>query len=299
MRELDFIWMNDSFVSWQDARIHVLTHSLHYGAGVFEGIRFYQTDRGPALFRLDDHIDRFFYSASQIDLQINYPKADLIEVIRSLIKKNKLEQGYVRPLAYFGYGRMGMHPRDSVTDVSIAVWPWDAYLKKDLLSLGISKVKKINPDATNVRAKFTGVYVNSILSTQDAARRGYDEALLLDYRGNIAEGPVQNVFIVRENVLMTPKADNILAGITRDTVIKMLLDRDYNVIEKDISVEEFYQADEAFFVGTASEVAPIGSLDGNQIGEGKIGPLTAEMRDAYSDLVYGKLDKYLNWLTYV
>ncbi len=292
------VWMDDKFVDFKKARIHVLTHTFHYGDGVFEGIRFYKTKKGPAIFRLKDHIDRLFYSAKSMGMKIPYSKEHIIKTIIKLLKVNKLKQGYIRPLVYRGFG-MGLHPKTIPVKVLIAAWPWGSYLGERAVKVKISKVIRLHPKSTDSIAKISGGYYNSVLASIDATNSGYQEALLLDYQGNIAEGPGENFFIVKNKVIKTPSKSNILPGITRDSIIRIARDYRYRVKECILKPNDVYNADEAFFTGTAAEISAIGQIDKHKISNGKVGSVSKELHNLFLDVVHGRNKKYEKWLTYV
>lgn len=299
METTPFIWMNGQLIPWDQANTHVLTHTLHYGAGVFEGVRCYKTDNGVAVFRLREHIERLFYSAGVLQMEMKFTVEELMEAVLTTLRENKLEQGYVRPLVYLGYGKMGLNPAGAPTDVIIACWPWGKYLVHDALKVKISPYRRIHPDTTVVDAKIVGHYSNSILSV--LALKGTDchEALLLDCEGNVAEGPGENVFIVKDGAVLTPALGSILPGITRDSVMIMARDLGYEVREEIVSKEALFEADEVFFTGTAAEVTPIAVIDGHVYGDGTPGPITSKLREAYMDTVFARNSKYSHYLTYV
>ncbi len=299
MEETKFIWMDGKLVPWKDAKVHVLVHTLHYGAGVFEGVRFYETDKGPAVFRLKEHIDRLFYSADTLKMKLPYSKGEFIEAVKGTIKKNNISSGYIRPICFFGYGKMGLNPKGAPVNCSIAVWPWGKYLGEAAVKIKTSKYCRIHPKSTHADAKICGHYVNSIFASIEVKDAGYDEALLLDYKGNIAEGPGENIFIVKDNKLITPPLGTILKGITRASVIQLAKDLGIKVEEKTLTLKEAYNADEAFFTGTAAEVTAIESIDDKKIGKKAPGPITIKLRDAFMDIVHGKTEKYKDWLAYV
>lgn len=306
MEAIEFIWFNGKLVPWKEAKIHVLTHSLHYGSAAFEGIRAYSTDKGPAVFRLEEHVNRLFKSFSAFKKEIPFSREQITEAIKETIRANKLEECYIRPLVYHGgdnYDTMGINPTKAPVEVVIATWPWGAYLGKDVLKVKLSKYIRIHPESTVADAKITGHYVNSILSSLDAKEANCDEALLLDYKGYIAEGPGENIFIVKNKKLATPKLGTILPGITRKSVITIAKDLGYETEEKDLALEELLDADEAFFCGTAVEIAGISHVEGKVIGKnenaGKIGEITAQIKKEYLNAVHGKNKKYEKWLTYI
>lgn len=298
MVETKFIWLNGKFVRWKEAKVHLLSNALHYGSGVFEGIRFYETTKGPAVFRLKEHLERLFYSAEVIKIKIPFSKKDLLKAILDLIKINQLKEGYIRPIVFYGYGKMSLNPLGAEINVGIAAWPWSKYLK-ETAKVKISKFIRLHPRSVISDAKVSGYYVNSILATLDAQLSGYDEAILLDYRGYIAEGAGENIFIVKDKVLLTPKLGSILPGITRKTVIEIAKDLKIKTKEKDISVKELLNADEAFFTGTAAEITPVVQINNKLINKGKEGEITKRIREFFNEIKLGKVKKYLKWLTFV
>ncbi len=302
VEEVEWIWLNGEFVKWGEAKVHVLTHALHYGSGVFEGIRCYDTPKGSAVFRLKDHLKRLFYSAEVMGLKIPYKEKELYDTTLELIRKNKVKEAYIRPIVFFGYGKMGLNPVGAKVDVSISLWPWGAYLGEDGIKNGVRV--KISPwvrPPTNVmptNAKVNGNYVNSILAKVDAVETGYEDAILLDSKGNVAECTAENLFIVKDNVLITPPTDNTLKGITRDSIMKIALDFDIKVEERFFNKDKLYAADECFMTGTAAEVTPIREVDGNAIGEGKPGPITKKVQNKYYKAIHGKAPEYEKWLDF-
>ncbi len=295
--------MDGKFVDWDKATIHVLTHSLHYGLGVFEGIRCYETRSGPAIFRLDEHIDRLFSSAHIFLLDMPYTKKEIREAIIGTVKVNKIKECYIRPLVYIGYGAMGLYPKENPVNVSIAVWSWGAYLGDKGLREGI-KVKtssfiRNHVNANMTRGKVSGYYVNSQLAKKEAITCGYDEALLLDTEGYVSEGSGENIFMVRNGMLKTTPLTSILEGITRNSIMKIAADQKIRVVEERFTRDELYIADEAFFTGTAAEVTPVRELDGRMIGVGRPGPITRKIQSIFFDIVKGKNKKYESWLTKV
>lgn len=299
MEETKKIWFNRKFINWNEAKIHILAHVLHYGGGIFEGIRAYSTEKGPAVFRLKDHLKRFFYSASQIEMKIPFSKEEIEKAILNLIKINKVKECYIRPIAFFGYGKMGLNPQGSPVNVAIALWPWGSYLGEEPVKVKISKFIRFHPKSVISEAKICGYYINSIFASLEAKRAGFDEALLLDYQGFVAEGPGANIFIVKNKKLFTPKKGSILTGITRDCIIKIAKDFGIEVKEKRIRVSELKSANEAFFVGTGVEICPIGQIDKTLINKGKIGEITKKIKNFYQKIIHGKVKKYLKWLTFV
>ncbi|MFA6528885.1 MAG: branched-chain amino acid transaminase [Candidatus Gracilibacteria bacterium] len=295
MQTTSYIWKNGKFQKWAKCQTHVLTHSLHYSAGVFEGIRFYKTAKGPAVFRLKEHIKRLFYSADTLNMHIPYNETEIKNAIIETIKKNKIESGYIRPIVYFGYGKMGLHPKGAPIDVAIAVWGWGAYLGEHASKVKISPYMRLHPKTTVPDAKICGHYTNSILASIDAKNHGYDEALLLDYQGNIAEGPGENFFMIKDEKIYTPRTGSILPGITRDAIITLAKDLDFTVIEKSIKPSDLKGAEEAFFTGTAAEVSPIASVD--KIKFPKKNPITTLLKEEFVKITTGKNKKYAKWLT--
>ncbi len=297
------IWLDGEFVPWKEAKVHVLTHTLHYGMGVFEGIRAYKTDKGTSIFRLDDHIDRLFASAHILNMPMPFDKKTIVKACAEVVKKNSLETAYIRPMCFYGAEGMGLRADNLKTHVMIAAWAWGSYLGSEGLEKGIrvktSSFSRHHVNITMCKAKANGNYMNSMLALQDAISGGYDEALLLDVDGYVAEGSGENIFIARNGVLYTPDLTSALEGITRDTIIKFANINNIVLKEKRITRDEIYIADEAFFTGTAAEVTPIRELDNRIIGNGKRGPLTKKLQSQYFDCVSGKIDEYNNWLNYI
>jgi branched-chain amino acid aminotransferase len=299
----DKIWMDGKLVDWDNANVHVMTHTLHYGLGVFEGIRCYETPKGPAVFRLDEHVDRLFASAHIFLLEIPYSKEEIKEAILRTIKVNRIKSCYIRPLVYIGYGAMGLYPKENPVRVSIAVWSWGTYLGEKGLEDGIriktSSFIRNHVNANMTRGKVCGYYVNSQLAKKEAISCGYDEALLLDTEGYVSEGSGENVFIVRSGVLKTTPLTSILEGITRNSIIKIAEDAGIRTAEERFTRDELYIADEAFFTGTAAEVTPIRESDGRIVGEGKPGKITKKLQSIFFQIVKGENRKYNAWLTKV
>ena len=297
------IWYDGKMVNWRDATTHVLTHTLHYGMGVFEGVRAYKTDKGTAIFRLQDHTDRLFRSAHILQMKMPFDKATISEAQCAAVRENKLESAYIRPMAFYGAEAMGIAAKTLSTHVICAAWSWGAYIGEEALTRGIrvktSSFSRHHVNITMCKAKANGNYMNSILAHQEAAQDGYDEALLLDVDGFVAEGSGENVFIIRKGKLYTPDLTSALEGITRDTIVTLAKELGYEVIEKRITRDEVYGADEAFFTGTAAEVTPIRELDNRAIGAGTRGPITEKLQALYFDVVKGKSDKHADWLTLV
>ena len=297
------IWMDGGYVPWREAKVHVLTHTLHYGLGCFEGVRAYKTERGTAIFRLEDHTDRLFDSAQILSIKIPYDKETLNRVQREIIARNGLESAYVRPLVYYGSEGLGLHATTLSVHVAIATWEWGAYLGAENLERGIrvrtSSFSRHHINAAMGKAKANGQYINSILALSEALSDGYDEALLLDPQGFVAEGSGENFFMLRDNVIYTPALTSALPGITRDSVITLAKDLGYSVQERLITRDEVYIADECFFTGTAAEVTPIREVDRRTIGSGHRGPVTEALQSAYFDQVQGRKNSHPEWLTYV
>ncbi len=298
-----FIWYDGKMVPWRDATTHVLTHSLHYGLGVFEGVRAYKTDKGTAIFRLKDHTDRFFRSAHILGMKMPYDKETLMEAQLAAVRDNKLESAYIRPMAFYGAEAMGISAKTLSTHVIVAAWSWGAYMGDEALVKGIrvktSSFSRHHVNVTMCKAKASGNYMNSIQAHQEAIQDGYDEALLLDVDGFVAEGSGENIFLVRKGKLLTPDLSSALEGITRDTIVELAEEMGLQVVEKRITRDEVYSADEAFFTGTAAEVTPIRELDNRKIGEGGRGPITEKLQSVYFDVVKGRSAKHQDWLTYV
>jgi branched-chain amino acid aminotransferase len=297
------IWKDGKLIDWRDANIHILTHSLHYGMAVFEGVRAYKTDQGPAIFRLKEHTQRLLNSAKIFQMQVPYDLQTLIDAQVAVVRENQLESCYMRPLIWIGSEKLGIAAKGNTIHVAIAAWPWGAYLGEDGLAKGIrvktSSFSRHHVNVSLVRAKASGYYINSILANQEALTDGYDEALLLDTDGYVSEGSGENVFIVKNSKIYTPDLASCLDGITRDAVLTMARDSGIEVIEKRITRDEMYCADEAFFTGTAAEITPIRELDNRSIGEGKRGPITEKIQSMFFEVVAGKSDKYQHWLTMV
>jgi branched-chain amino acid aminotransferase len=296
------IWMDGELVPWDEARVHVLTHSLHYGSGVFEGIRTYATADGPAVFRLTDHIERMLDSAKLIMMEIPYSLEELVEACKLTVRASGLDSCYVRPIAYLGYGEIGLNPLPCPVNVSIAVWPWGAYLGEESLAKGVrvkvSSWRRMDPNINPVAAKGTGIYINSSLAKVEAVQSGYDEAILLNTHGFVAECTGENLFIVRDGALVTPTlASGALAGITRDSIMTIARDLGYVVREEQLLRHDLYLADEAFLTGTAAEVVPIRSVDDRVIGDP--GEITRKLQETYLATVHGQVERYRDWLEHV
>jgi branched-chain amino acid aminotransferase len=303
--DVDTIWQDGEFVDWADAQIHVLTHGLHYGTGVFEGVRCYDTERGPAIFRWDEHLDRFYQSGKPYDMEIPFSREELTEATLELIRRQDLESCYIRPIAFYGYDSLGVSPRDCPVNVAIAAWPWGAYLGEEALERGVdvmvSSWRKHSSSQIPTNAKTTGLYVNSLLAGEEARRNGYVEAIVLNKEGQVAEGPGENLFLVRDGEIYTPGlSQSILDGITRQTAITLAREAGYTVHDDAVvSRGELNTADELFFTGTAAEVTPIRKVDNVVIGDGSRGPVTEEIQQSFFDLVERRTDAHDDWFTYV
>ncbi len=298
------IWLDGAFVPWADATVHVLTHTLHYGLGVFEGIRCYRTADGrSAVFRLSEHVRRLYDSAHINLMEIPFASETLEDAILDALRENHLEEGYVRPIAFIGDGEMGLHPGDNPVRVAIAAWPWGAYLGEDKMKSGIhARISSFSRHFVNskmTKGKTCGDYVNSILAKREAKLDGYDEAIMLDTQGLVSEASGENLFLVRDGAIATPPLPTVLAGITRETVCELARDKGMTVAERSITRDELYIADELFLTGTAAEVTPIGRVDHRTIGRGGRGPVTETLQTAFFDVVAGRDQKYARWLTYL
>ena len=295
------IWYDGEMVPWREATTHVLTHTLHYGMGVFEGVRAYNTTRGPAIFRLQEHTDRLFRSAHILGMKLPFDKGTICSAQLDAIRMNNLEAGYIRPMAFFGAEAMGISATNLSVHVIVAAWPWGTFLGEEALEKGIrvktSSFTRHHVNITMCKAKANGHYINSILAHQEAKQDGYDEALLLDVEGYVAEGSGENIFIVRKGKLYTPDLTSALEGITRDTIATLAAESGIELVEKRITRDEVYSADEAFFTGTAAEVAPIRELDNRTIGTGRRGPITTQLQKMFFECVAGKMQKHHAWLT--
>ena len=299
------IWQDGDFVDWDDATVHVLTHALHYGTGIFEGVRCYDTENGPAIFRWDEHLDRFYQSAKPYDIEVPFSREELTEATLELLRREELRSCYIRPVAFYGYGSLGVSPKENPVDTAIAAWPWGTYLGEEALERGvevmISSWRKYASSQIPTNAKTTGLYVNSLLAGEEARRNGYTEAIVLNKEGQVAEGPGENLFLVRDGEIYTPGlSQSILDGVTRNTVIELARERGYTVYDQaSISRGELNTADELFFTGTAAEVTPIRKVDNVTIGDGSRGPVTEELQQAFFDLVERRTDAHEEWFTYV
>ena len=298
------IWFDGKLVNWDDAQVHVLSHTLHYGVGVFEGIRCYRTEEGQsAVFRLKEHVDRLFDSAHIVLIEIPFTREEIRSAIHKTLVANELSEGYIRPIVFLGEGEMGLHVRNNPVRVAIATWPWGAYLGEDGLKKGIrAKVSSFNrhhPNAAMSKGKVTGNYVNSVLAKWEVMKAGYDEAVLLDTEGYVAEGSGENIFIVRNGILQTTPLTSVLPGITRDSVITIAQKFDISVKEARFTRDEMYIADEMFFTGTAAEITPVREVDDRKVGAGKPGPVTKRIQAAFFDILLGKNALFQHWLDLV
>jgi branched-chain amino acid aminotransferase len=298
-----FIWQDGGLLPWREATTHVLTHSLHYGMAVFEGVRAYKTEIGTAIFRLQEHTDRLFRSAHILQIPMPFTREELIAAQLEVVAANQLDECYIRPLVYLGAEKMGVSPKGARTHVIIAAWPWGAYLGEAALEKGIrvktSSFTRHHPNITMCKAKASGNYMNSILANNEALVNGYDEALLLDVDGFVAEGSGENIFLVKKGKIYTPDLSSALEGITRDCIIQLANECGYEVVERRISRDELYSADEAFFTGTAAEVTPIREVDERVIGQGHRGPITHQLQSLYFDCVRGRSPQHRSWLSIV
>jgi branched-chain amino acid aminotransferase len=299
MEQAELIWHNGEFVPWDEAKVHVLSHGLHYGTGVFEGIRCYETERGPAVFRHKDHLDRLAQSAELYYLELPYTPEEIAAATRELIARNGLRSCYIRPLAFRGYGEMGLYAKEAPIEVIIAVWPWGAYLGDESKRTGIrakvSSWRRIGPGGLIPHAKASGQYLNSILAKTESANAGYEEAILLDERGFVCEGSGENIFLVRDGELVTPPhVASILDGVNRKSVIQIARDLGYTVVERDVARAELYLAEEIFLTGTAAELVPVREVDDHPIGEP--GEITRVIQAKFEDALHGRAEEYLEWL---
>jgi branched-chain amino acid aminotransferase len=300
--DLKYIWKNGSYEKWEDSSVHILSHTVHYGTGVFEGVRAYETDAGAAIFRLNDHTERLFDAASKIGIKIPYSKEELNQVQKDIFLKNNLSEGYLRPIVFLGSESLGIRATELSVNVAIAAWEWPSYMSPEAKKNGISIIKSSYEQYSNPLHsgyKIIGTYINSTMALHEAIEKGADEALLLDKNGYISEGSGENIFLVNKNIIATPKTDHCLNGITRQSVIQIARDLGFEVIEKDITYNELVSSDEVFFSGTAVEITPISKIDQITIGSGSIGPTTEKLQTTYVDIVCGRSDKYKDWLSIV
>ena len=295
------IWLDGQLIPWKEAKVHVLTHTLHYGLGVFEGVRAYDTELGTAIFRLDKHTKRLFNSAKILNMKLPYSHETFNDVQKLVVRENDLKSAYIRPMCFYGSQGMGLRADGLKVHVMVAAWEWGSYLGEDNLLRGIrvktSSFSRHHVNVTMCKAKSNGNYTNSMLALQEAMNDGYDEAMLLDVDGYVAEGSGENIFIVRDGVIYTPDLTSALEGITRDAIMILAKELGYEIVEKRITRDEVYVADEAFFTGTAAEVVPIREVDRRQIGEGTCGPITKRIQTLFFDTIYGRNKDYLHWLT--
>jgi len=301
LEPVEKIWMDGKFVAWEEANVHILTHSLHYGLAAFEGIRCYKGKSGSAIFRLQEHVDRLFDSTHIGMMAMPYDKKHIAEAIVETVRINRLEACYIRPLVYIGYGAMGVHPGDNPIRVAVAAWKWGAYLGEDALANGmracISSFTRHHVNVSMTKGKISGYYVNSIMAKREAKLAGYDEAILLDAEGYVSEGTGENVFIVRRGKLKTTPLTSILEGITRNSVIELAKERNIPVVEERFTRDEMYVADEVFVTGTAAELTPVREIDNRKIGSGKPGPITMALQKTFFSIVRGEDPSHASWLT--
>jgi branched-chain amino acid aminotransferase len=300
----DLIWMNGDFVAWEDANVHVLTHGLHYGTGVFEGVRCYDTVLGPAVFRNAEHVERLRRSAELFYMELPFSEEQLRQATLELVARNGLRSCYIRPLVYRGYGSMGLNPMDAPVDVTIACWEWGTYLGEEGMRNGVramtSSWRRISPDSLIPHAKASGQYLNSVLAKVESVKAGYEEAILLDDHGHVCEGTGENIYIVRDGEIATPGQHNsILDGITRRSVIQIAQDLGYKIVERNVARAEMYLADEVFLSGTAAEIVPVREVDNHKVGTGRPGEITRVLQAAFDDAIHGRSERYREWLDVV
>ena len=295
-----FIWMDGEWLDWREAKVHVLTHTLHYGMGAFEGVRAYETDKGPAIFKLEEHTERLFNSTRILGMKIPYDAETLNQAQKEVVTRNNLKSAYIRPMCFYGSEGMGLRADNLKVHTMIAAWEWGAYLGEDNIKNGIrirtSSYVRHPAHPSLSGAKTNGIYVNSMMALKEALDHGFDEALMLDIDGNVSEGSGENIFVIKDNVIYTPHLTSALPGITRDTIFTLSKSLGYEIIEKKLSCDEIYASDEAFFTGTAAEVTPIRDLDGNQIGQGTRGPVTEKLQSLYFDCVHGRNSDFIHWI---
>lgn len=303
IQETSKIWMDGRFIDWNEAKVHVLTHTLHYGLGVFEGLRCYKGEKGSAVFRLKEHVKRLFDSAQIVQIKIPYSPKEIEEAILGTVKVNRLQECYIRPIVFIGYGEMGLYIQKNPIQVAIAAWPWGTYLGDEGIRNGIrAKISSFTRHHVNIsmtRAKVTSYYANSQLAKREVKEAGYDEAILLDSDGYVAEGPGENIFIVRDGTLKTTPLTSILEGITRNSIIQLATEKGIPVAQERFTRDEIYIAEEAFFTGTAAEITPIREVDDRVIGDGKPGPITRRLQTLFFDTVAGKDPAHQSWLTHI
>lgn len=296
------IWKNGSFEKWENASVHLLSHTMHYGTGVFEGVRAYKTDEGPAIFRLQDHTNRLFDAASKLSVEIPYSRDELNKVQKDIFSMNNLEEGYLRPIVYLGSESLGIRATELSVNVAIAAWEWPSYMSPEAKEQGISVIKSSFDQYSNPLHsgyKIIGTYINSTMALHEAIQKGADEAILLDKNGFISEGSGENIFLIKNNTIYTPTVDHCLNGITRQSVMKIALDMGYEVVEKNLKIDELINSDEAFFTGTAVEITPISKIDEIVIGSGSRGAVTQKLQNTYEDIIFGRNKNYDHWLSLV
>ena len=296
------IWKNGSFEKWEEASVHLLSHTMHYGTGVFEGVRAYKTKKGAAIFRLDDHTDRLFEAAAKLSIKIPYSRDELNEVQKEIFKINNLEEGYLRPIVYLGSESLGIRATELSVNVAVAAWEWPSYMSPEAKESGISVIKSSFDQYSNPLHsgyKIIGTYINSTMALHEAIKMGADEAILLDKNGFISEGSGENIFLIKDNKIFTPRTEHCLNGITRKSVITIASDMGFDVVEKDLTLDELFDSDEAFFTGTAVEITPISKIDKKVIGIGSRGPITEKLQKTYNDIIFGKNKNYDHWLSLV
>ena len=296
------IWKNGSFEKWEEASVHLLSHTMHYGTGVFEGVRAYKTEKGAAIFRLDDHTDRLFEAAAKLSIEIPYSRDELNEVQKEIFKINNLEEGYLRPIVYLGSESLGIRATELSVNVAVAAWEWPSYMSPEAKESGISVIKSSFDQYSNPLHsgyKIIGTYINSTMALHEAIKMGADEAILLDKNGFISEGSGENIFLIKDNKIFTPRTEHCLNGITRKSVITIASDMGFDVVEKDLTLDELFDSDEAFFTGTAVEITPISKIDKTVIGIGSRGPITEKLQKTYNDIIFGKNKNYDHWLSLV
>ncbi|MBI2658556.1 branched-chain amino acid transaminase [Candidatus Woesearchaeota archaeon] len=298
MKTTKFIWMDGKLVKWKNAKVHIMTHAIHYGSAVFEGIHAYETNKGTAIFRLDDHINRLFHSASALGMKLKFSKNQLKKSIKKLVKINNIGDGYIRPIAYYGYGNIGVYPKGIPANIAIITIPWGHYYSTNL-RIKISEYRRHSERSSVYGAKISGNYANSILAMYEVRKKGYDEALMLDLDNYVSEGPAENIFMVKNKTLIAPKSRSALPGITRKSILEISKGIGIKAYEKKVRAKELKNADELFFCGTATEIAPVIAIDGKRVGNGKAGEITLKIRQKYRDVVRGKDKKYMKWLAYI
>ena len=296
------IWKNGSYEKWEDTSVHILSHTMHYGTGCFEGVRAYNTEKGPATFRLEDHTNRLFEAANKLSINIPYSPEEINQVQKEIFAKNDLKEGYLRPIVFLGSESLGIRATELSVNVAVAAWEWPSYMSPEAKEAGISIIKSSYEQYSNPLHsgyKIIGTYINSTMALHEAINKGADEALLLDKNGFISEGSGENIFLIKDNIISTPLTDHCLNGITRQSVIQIAKDLGYQMIEKDLTYDDLLSSDEAFFTGTAVEITPISKIDENQIGIGSRGPITEKLQTTYNDIIYGQNDLYKHWLSLV